>query len=72
MLGVDIAGYFYKSAIKKRLKVKRKSKSILSYYMAGWSVVKRSILIGFLSGLDFAIRTAKMECSRIDFTDLCS
>ena len=32
---------------------------------------KCSILIGFLSGLYFAIRTAKMDRSRTDFTVLC-
>ena len=37
-----------------------------------WSRVKRSILIGSLSGPNFAIRTAKMDRSRSDFTDLCS
>ena len=37
-----------------------------------WSKVKRSILIGSLSGPNFAIRTAKMDRSRTEFTDLCS
>ena len=35
-------------------------------------MVKRSILIGCLSGPNFAIRTAKMDRSRSEFTDLCS
>ena len=34
-------------------------------------MVKRSILIGSLSGPNFATRTAKMDRSRTDFTDLC-
>ena len=33
-------------------------------YMANWSATKRSILIGSLSGLNFAIRTAKMDRSQ--------
>ena len=33
------------------------------------SRVKRSILIGCLSGPNFAIRTPKMDRSRTDFTD---
>ena len=36
-----------------------------------WSTVKRSILIGSLSDINFAIRTAQMDCSRTDFVDLC-
>ena len=36
-----------------------------------WYVVKRSILIDSLSSSYFAIRTAKMDCSRNDFIDLC-
>ena len=35
-------------------------------------MVKRSILIGSLSGPYFAIRTAKMDRSRSDLTDSCS
>ena len=34
-------------------------------------MVKRSILIGSLSGPYFAIRTTKMDRSRTDFIDLC-
>ena len=34
--------------------------------------LKRSILLGSLSRLNFAIRTAKMDRSRTDFTDLFS
>ena len=34
-----------------------------------WSRVKRSILIGFLSGRNFAIQTAKMDHSRSDFNE---
>ena len=37
-----------------------------------WSLVKTSILIGSLSCPNFALQTAKMDCSRTDFTDLCS
>ena len=37
-----------------------------------WSKVKRSILIGSLSGPNFVIRTAKMDSSRTEFTDLRS
>ena len=37
-----------------------------------WSIVKRSILIGSLRGLYFAIRNAKMDCSQTDFNELCS
>ena len=37
-----------------------------------WSMVKRSILIGSLSGPNLAIRTAKMDRSRTEFADLCS
>ena len=33
------------------------------YYMANWSTMKRSILIGSLSSPNFAIRTAKMDSS---------
>ena len=33
---------------------------------------EKSILIGSLSGQNFAIRTAKMDYSRNYFTDLCS
>ena len=39
------------------------------YYMANWSTMKRSILIGSLSGPNFAIRTAKMDCSRTHFAE---
>ena len=35
-------------------------------------MVKRSILIGSLSGPYFATRTVKMDRSRTDFTGLCS
>ena len=35
-------------------------------------MVKRSILIGSLSSPNFAIRPAKMDRSRTEFTDLCS
>ena len=37
-----------------------------------WSKVKRSILIGSLSGPNFAIRTAKMDRLQTEFTDLRS
>ena len=40
------------------------------YYMANWSKMKRRILIGSLSGPNFAIRTAKMDRSRISFGKL--
>ena len=36
-----------------------------------WPMVKRSILIGFLSGLHFAKWTAKMDRSGTDFNDSC-
>ena len=38
-----------------------------------WSMEKRGILIGSLSGPYFTIRTAKvkMDCSRTDFIDVC-
>ena len=36
-----------------------------------WSTVKMSILIGSLSGPNFAIRTTKMELSRTDFVAFC-
>ena len=36
-----------------------------------WSMVKRSILIGSLSGPYFPLWIAKMDCSQTDFTDLC-
>ena len=35
--------------------------------MANWSTMKRSILIGSLSGPNFEIRTAKMDRSRTHF-----
>ena len=35
-------------------------------------MMKRSILIGSLSGLNFAVQTTKMDCSQTDFTDLWS
>ena len=35
--------------------------------MANWSMMKRSILIGSLSGPNFALPTAKMDRSRINF-----
>ena len=34
-------------------------------------LVKRSIPIGSLSGPNFAIQTAKMDCLQTDFTDSC-
>ena len=37
-----------------------------------WSTVKRRILIGSLSGPNFAVRRSKMDRSRTDFTDLSS
>ena len=36
------------------------------------SMLKRNILIGSLSGPNFAIRTAKIDRSQTDFDDLCS
>ena len=40
-------------------------------YGQKWSMVKRSILIGSLSGPHFAIRTAKINHSLTDDIDLC-
>ena len=37
-----------------------------------WSRAKRSVLIGSLSGPNFATRTAKMDRLRSDFTELRS
>ena len=36
-----------------------------------WSALKRSFLIGSLSGPKFPIRTAKMDSSRKDLTNSC-
>ena len=35
------------------------------YYTANWSRMERRILIGSLSGLNFAKRTVKINCSKI-------
>ena len=50
-------------------------RAVLSFFQVfiiwlNWSMMNRSILIGSLSGPYFAIRTAKMDHSRTDFTDL--
>ena len=39
------------------------------YYMANWSMLKMTILIGSLSSPNFAIRTTKMDRSRIHFAE---
>ena len=56
------------------IKAKTSNKSILYYrlLMPELVQVKRIILVGSLNGPYFVIRTAKMDRSRSDFTDLCS
>ena len=45
-------------------------KEIFSIIWVNWSMVKRNILFGSLSGPCFALRAAKMDDSRSDFTVL--
>ena len=56
----DFAGFFFFCTV------------YLFIIWLNWSRVKTNILTGSLSGPKFAIRTAKMDRSRSDFTDLCS
>ena len=39
------------------------------YYISNWSMMKRSILIGSLSGPNFVLQTAKMDRSQINFAE---